>query len=98
MPEAIQVAVSDYRRDEDKLADFIEDEIVEVHGGNIRHPDLYNIYKQHCERGGNHPWSSRALIGALRDRDWTSVKLWDCKVVWTGYALKAHEANGGEPF
>lgn len=98
MPEAIQVAVGDYRRDEDKLADFIEDEIVEVHGGNIRHPDLYNIYKQHCERGGNHPWSSRALIGALRDRDWTSVKLWDCKVVWTGYALKAHEANGGEPF
>jgi putative DNA primase/helicase len=88
MPDTVREAVKEYKRDEDRLADFIEDKIVESPGSGIKHADLYKAYKDHSEVHGNHAWTSRALIKALRERQWTSIATWEAKVVWRDHALK----------
>lgn len=98
MPEVVRAAVDEYKRDEDRLGDFIEDAVVEVRGGGIKHAELYRAYTQHCEECGNHKWTSRALIKALRERDWVSGSTWDSKVVWKGFSLKQDKENAPSPF
>jgi putative DNA primase/helicase len=67
MPGVMQAAVNAYKRDEDRLADFIEDETFDSPTGEIPNGVLYDRYKVHCEDNGTHPWSSKALGKALRE-------------------------------
>jgi putative DNA primase/helicase len=93
MPDVIREAVNEYQRDEDKLADFIEDTVTACRAGTIKHADLFKAYQRHCEEHGNRPWTSRALAKALRERRWRSESTWESKCVWQGFSL-----NKGEPF
>lgn len=87
MPEIIRAAVDEYKRDEDRLADFIEDTVAESRTGEIMHAELFRAYQQHCEDHGNRPWTSRALAKALRERGWRSQSTYRSKCIWGGYAL-----------
>lgn len=94
MPDVIRAAVDEYKRDEDRLADFIEDTVTESRAESIKHADLFKAYQRHCEDHGNRPWTSRALAKALRERGWRSESTWESKCVWVGYALNAGESDG----
>lgn len=93
MPTVMQAAVNAYKRDEDKLADFIEDETFENPTGEILNTVLYERYKQNCQENGTHPWSSKALGKALRERGWQDHKRAK-GVVWLGVSLRT--VNGGD--
>lgn len=92
MPDAMRAAVNAYKRDEDKLADFIEDETFDNPTGEILNAVLYERYKQHCQENGTHPWSSKLLGKALRERMWQDHKRAK-GVVWLGVSLRT--VNGG---
>jgi len=94
MPAVIRAAVDEYKRDEDRLADFLEDCVCESHGGTLDHPDLFKAYRAHCEDNGNRfPLTSRGLAKALQERDWRRTRSASSKCVWLGYAL-----TKGDPF
>ena len=102
MPGVMQAAVNAYKRDEDRLADFIEDETFDSPTGEIPNGVLYDRYKVHCEDNGAHPWSSKALGKALREeRQWQWVKRAK-GVVWLGVSLRTVNGGGdedrGDPF
>jgi putative DNA primase/helicase len=94
MPDAIRAAVDEYKRDEDRLADFLEDCVSESCGGALDHADLFKAYQRHCEDNGNRfPLTSRSLAKALQDREWRRTRSKSSKCVWLGYAL-----TGADPF
>ena len=94
MPTFIRAAVDEYKRDEDRLADFLEDCVSESCGGTLNHADLFKAYQRHCEDNGNRfPLTSRNLAKALQDREWRRTRSKSSKCVWLGYAL-----TGAEPF
>jgi putative DNA primase/helicase len=94
MPTVIRAAVDEYKRDEDRLADFLEDCVSESCGGTLDHADLFKAYQRHCEDNGNrYPLTSRSLAKALQDREWRRTRSKSSKCVWLGYAL-----TGGDPF
>jgi putative DNA primase/helicase len=97
MPEVIQEAVNEYKHDEDRLADFIEDVVVESPAGEVEHRDLFKAYQEHCDEHGNRPWTSRSLAKTLRDRGWQSKSSWKSKCIWMGYALETEE-NHENPY
>jgi P4 family phage/plasmid primase-like protien len=101
MPDAMRAAVNLYKRDEDKLADFIEDVTFDNPSGEILNTVLYERYKQHCEENGAHPWSSKLLGKALRERMWQDHKRTK-GVVWLGVSLRTvnggGDEGGGDPF
>jgi putative DNA primase/helicase len=86
--------VDDYKRDEDRLADFLEDNVAETCGGTVEHADLFKAYQRHCEDSGNRfPMTARTLAKALRERGWRDTRTSSSKCVWMGYRL-----TGAEPF
>lgn len=89
MPEAIASAVEDYRNDEDRLADFIDERTTEDFlSDGVKHADVYTAYKSHAEATGNrYPLTSRKLVQALRDRKWRDKRTSEAKVVWQGVRL-----------
>ena len=91
MPDVIRAAVDEYKRDEDRLADFIEDTVTESRTGEITHTDLFKAFQRHCEDHGNRPWTSRNLAKALRERGWRSKSTYKSKCIWGGYALTVAE-------
>jgi putative DNA primase/helicase len=94
MPDAIRAAVDEYKRDEDRLADFLEDCVSESCGGTLDHADLFKAYQRHCEDNGNRfPLTSRNLAKTLQDREWRRTRSKSSKCVWLGYAL-----TGADPF
>lgn len=98
MPQVMQAAVNAYKRDEDRLADFIEDETFENPSGEVTNAALYQRYKNHCEDNGTHPWSSKALGKALREeRGWRSAKR-NAGAVWLGVSLRCGDEDGSDPF
>jgi putative DNA primase/helicase len=94
MPTVIRAAVDEYKRDEDRLADFLEDCVSESCGGTLDHADLFKAYQRHCEDNGNrHPLTSRSLAKELQEREWRRTRSKSSKCVWLGYAL-----TGADPF
>jgi phage/plasmid-associated DNA primase len=94
MPTVIRAAVDEYKRDEDRLADFLEDCVSESCGGTLDHADLFKAYQRHCEDNGNRfRLTSRSLAKELQEREWRRTRSKSSKCVWLGYAL-----TGGDPF
>jgi putative DNA primase/helicase len=98
MPDVIRSAVDEYKRDEDRLADFIEDAVVEDRTGTIRHGDLFKVHQTHCEEHGNRPWTSRSLAKALRERGWRSEATSSCKCLWVGFLLATNPEDRPTPY
>ena len=65
-PAAMRAAAASYRKDEDRLADFLED--CTEPGDAVASGVLYRAYETWCVDRGEKPWTQRALTNALEER------------------------------
>lgn len=66
MPESVSVATSEYRKDSDKVMQFIEEQLEKSGNAEIRTSTVYEKYKTWCEQNGYYAESSRNFNQALR--------------------------------
>ena len=86
-PKAVCQAVSDYRRGEDILADFLEEYIIKEPDYTVSKKDLFDTYKKWCRSYGiDHPLTLRGLGMALKERGWRDKRT-QKERVWTGIKL-----------
>ena len=87
-PQAIRGAVEAYRTEEDTLADFIGENIVERADSTVAHSRLFSVYQQYCAEGGiRYPLSNVGLAKKLRNRGWRDRRRGGERVVWQGIEL-----------
>lgn len=84
-PAKLKAAVDEYRREEDTLADFIDQCTQEDYSCESAHPELFNAYADWATKNGiHHPYTSQSLAKALRERGWQSKRgakqrnIWKC--------------------
>ena len=87
-PAKVIAAVEDYRRDEDVLQDFIEDNTTPEPGALLPHSALFSRYEIWAREGGlRYPLSKRALAKQLRAKRWEDVRTTESKTNWAGVSL-----------
>lgn len=67
-PAAVRAATADYREDEDRLAEFLEQRTESAAGGAVASADLYERYTRWCSVREERPWSREAFAGGLVER------------------------------
>jgi P4 family phage/plasmid primase-like protien len=68
LPEEIRDATETYRRDEDALAQFLEEVCIQAPTARVRFADLYAAYTAWCEQNGERPLSTRSLGMKLAEK------------------------------
>jgi len=66
--ESINSATKNYRRDEDKLAEFVEDRCVVGNNEKAKAKELYNVYFNWCQESHEKPLSRKVFPGAMEER------------------------------
>jgi putative DNA primase/helicase len=65
MPDSVRKATEEYERQSDKVAQFIDEEMVRDFRGEIKPGDAYQRYRQWCTDNGFHTDSSKSFRAAL---------------------------------
>lgn len=71
-PPSVQAAIDQYRRDNDKIARFIEDAMEKDPAGEIRTEDAYQRYQTWCYANGQRPEAMPGFNAAIREH--TEIK------------------------
>jgi putative DNA primase/helicase len=88
VPAKVRAAVEEYRRDEDSLADFIEENTRSEAAASIPHTELFRRYESWAvEEGIRCKMSRKALAKQLRAKGWRDDRTGAAKVVWQSVAL-----------
>jgi putative DNA primase/helicase len=66
--KAVQDAADFYRKSEDRIGMFLNEETEEVEGQSIRIKEMYNSYRLWAEDRGERPMSQIGFVRKLRDR------------------------------
>ena len=87
-PEKLKNAVAEYRREEDTLADFIEQSTEKDAFSELPQPQLFKVYEDWvAENGIRYPHTSPSLAKALRDRGWESKRSNKERNLWQGVRI-----------
>jgi putative DNA primase/helicase len=87
-PKIVQLAVSEYRSEQDVLSDFIAECTCEMANSQTPHGDLFDAYRHWAaEDGIRFPFSSRLLAKKLRERGWHEDRTKTVKILWMGIKL-----------
>ena len=65
MPEAVIAATGDYRKESDKIGQFVEAWLDIGRGFEVRTSAVYNVYKNWCVENGYHPENAKNFNRAL---------------------------------
>lgn len=88
-PASMRAATAEYRKDEDRLGEFLEDCTEVKSDGEAPSGLLYSRYKIWCVSRGEKPWTQRALTSAMTERGHKLVQVGKKKVrTLTGLRLK----------
>ncbi len=76
-PEEVLKATEEYRSDNDQLATFMDENVVEEDGRKLFIADMHNRYKAWCESNGERPRyvSTRKLSAAFKDKKDAAYKV-----------------------
>lgn len=88
-PEDVTKATDSYKKEQDTLAEFIEECCEKLTSGEIPKGDLYKAYVKWAEDNGEHPMKQRTLTTALEERGWLEAKSRKDGRKWEGWTLKA---------
>lgn len=67
-PESIKLATLEYRYEEDHVAKFMSERIVEVAGGTAVKTSVFNAYRDWCVENGERPIPQNSLTRQIRSR------------------------------
>lgn len=89
VPAKVRAAVDEYRRDEDTLADFIEENTEADLGASTPHAELFKRYESWAddEAGIKFKLSRKGLAKQLRAKGWRDIRTRDSFATWQGVAL-----------
>jgi putative DNA primase/helicase len=65
-PDAVKAAISNYRADQNPLANFWQDMVFRDAEAKISRADLRGAYKRYCERNAIRPISDKAFVERIR--------------------------------
>ena len=87
-PAKVLAAVEEYRREEDTLADFLEERTEQEAISTVPHSAVFKAYQEwaHAE-GIRFPLSSRSLAKGLRAKGWVSVPTPGTRTAWRGVVV-----------
>lgn len=68
MCRAVSEASAEYRKNEDRMGIFLENEFVMEPGAVTGVPEFYNVYQRWCDDRGEKPMSLTALMKRIRER------------------------------
>ena len=90
-PSRIVNEVESYRKDEDTLAEFIEDcTEPELMGEGIQHADLFTKYREWAIGAGlKFILDRKRLAKSMRERGWSDIRTRKAKIHWQGYVLQS---------
>lgn len=87
-PERVVAAVSDYRKEEDTLGDFIEECTAQDLCGSVAHSSLFKKYQEWAtENGMRFQVTKKALAKQLREKGWKDLRTTNSFCNWQGVVL-----------
>jgi putative DNA primase/helicase len=86
-PEAVTAATTAYKKEQDTLAEFIEECCIKETGAETGKADVYKAYVKWAESNGEHPMKQRTLTTALEERGWLESKSRKEGRSWDGWKL-----------
>jgi putative DNA primase/helicase len=87
-PAVIRAAVAEYRNDEDRIGQFIDDACVITPKAWTASHTLYHAFRDWCEALGDRPFANKTFANRLRDRGFVPLKTGGERG-WTGISLKS---------
>ena len=66
LPESVITATDEYRKDSDKVWQFVQERLDEAPSMEVRTSEVYDSYRSWCSENGCHPENSRNFNQALR--------------------------------
>ena len=66
LPEAVITATDEYRKDSDKVWQFVQERLDEAPSMEVRTSEVYESYRGWCSENGCHPENSRNFNQALQ--------------------------------
>lgn len=91
-PQAICCATEEYRQDQDIIGEWIAECCIQSPRCETSASDLYDSYRQWCERNGQRPSSSRVLGRRLSERG-LAVRQSNGRRLWFGIGLQSDERS-----
>ncbi len=86
-PESVKAATLEYRFEEDHLAKFIAERVVEVSAGTAVKSSVFNSYREWCAENGEKPVPQNALSRQIRTRINVGEKVIGGMRMFTGIEL-----------
>ena len=97
-PDIITSATDDYRREQDTIGEWIDQNVVEATHGKLSKTAVYENYRDWCECEGLKPFSHRRLTQKLIERGWNEVRTASTRL-WVGHSLiKIDDKEEGEVY
>ena len=88
-PAKVRAAVDAYKREEDVLADFIEECTESDPNAITPHPEIFKAYQVWAENSGiKFPFRKDTLARQLRDHGWTDLRRGNERINWVGRAIQ----------
>lgn len=94
LPEAVRGATDAYRAEQDTLAAFLEECIVQEEGARVMASALYQVYRDWCDQARERPDSKKTLGLLLAEHGFHSVRGHGGSRAWEG--LRLREALEGD--
>jgi len=91
MPEEVRLFTSDYRSEQDLIAEFLEDHTVADYKATCFKSSLYKAYSLWAEERGERPISQKALSQKLQERGYLETKDTRNNRCWLGLRLDGEE-------
>ena len=66
LPDSVITATEEYRKDSDKVWQFVQERLDEAPAMEVRTSEVYDSYRSWCSENGCHPENSRNFNQALR--------------------------------
>jgi putative DNA primase/helicase len=92
-PEAVRVATSKYRTDEDRVGAFLAECCTVGASLQAGKAEMFDAYKRWCEASGEHPVSQRKLSGYLVEHGFDEYKTTGGKRCWIGVGIAESESK-----
>ena len=95
MPQAVETATAKYREENDWIGDYIDSRCIIGKGVHCGSGELYDDYKDFCQKNGEFPKGAKSFYAALETKGFTRKKTNKGKVLY-GIGILSKEAKLGE--
>ena len=95
MPKVVETATAKYREDNDWIGDYIDSRCVIGNGVHCGSGELYDDYKDFCQKNGEFPKGAKSFYAALETKGFTRRKTNKGKFLY-GIGILYKEAKLGE--